>query len=77
MGPNEIRSTRIATSSCGTSLKSSSTCHLNKSIGPDGQQHHKDGVERQDCAFERTKMALQDKILKIEAEGKLLIKPMK
>eukprot|EP00957_Ditylum_brightwellii_P163389 12440232-Ditylum_brightwellii.AAC.1 len=45
-------------------LKSSSACHLYKSIGPDVQQHYKDGVENQERAFERTKMASQDEILK-------------
>eukprot|EP00957_Ditylum_brightwellii_P054165 4102465-Ditylum_brightwellii.AAC.1 len=43
-------------------LKSSSIRHLYKSIGPDGQQHHEDGVEKQEQAFKRMKMVVQDKI---------------
>eukprot|EP00957_Ditylum_brightwellii_P121135 9238946-Ditylum_brightwellii.AAC.1 len=31
-----------------------------QSIGPDGQQRHEDGVKKQEQAFKRTKMALQD-----------------
>ena len=50
--------------------RSSSACHLYKSIGPDGQQHHKDGVEKQERAFERMRMASQDEILTILSRRK-------
>eukprot|EP00957_Ditylum_brightwellii_P137371 10473126-Ditylum_brightwellii.AAC.1 len=43
-------------------LKSSSALQLYKSIRPDGQQHHENGVKKQERAFERMKMASQDKI---------------
>eukprot|EP00957_Ditylum_brightwellii_P128011 9762794-Ditylum_brightwellii.AAC.1 len=33
-----------------------------QSIGPDGQQHHKNGVNKQERAFERMKMAPQEDI---------------
>eukprot|EP00957_Ditylum_brightwellii_P006581 499051-Ditylum_brightwellii.AAC.1 len=50
--------------------RSSSACHLYKSIGPDGPQHCKDGVKKQEQAFEKKKMASQDRLFTISSRRK-------
>eukprot|EP00957_Ditylum_brightwellii_P130641 9965876-Ditylum_brightwellii.AAC.1 len=55
-------SDRAGGSTQGVPQVSLSARHLCKSIGPAGQQHHRNGVKKQERAFERMKMASQDKI---------------